>query len=71
MESTLKIVFELPNNKKLTVSLAAPASDIKRSEVEALANDMVAKKFLVAKDGSTPVGVKELYVHSVEDKALA
>lgn len=71
MESTLKIVFELPGNKKLTVSLASPAKDLQRASVESLANEMVTKKFFAAKDGSTPTGVKELYVHSVEDKALA
>ncbi len=43
MTKTLKIEFEMSNDKKLTLSLSAPKDDLTRAAIEAALKDVIDK----------------------------
>ena len=70
MAKTLKIVFQLKDQKTATMSLADPKDGPTKAEVESATNDMVAKDFLRS-NGFPATGVKEFYIKSSERVELA
>ena len=70
MTKTLKIEIELSNDKKLTLSLAAPKDGLTRAAVEAALKDVVDKKLLIGKS-AYPTGIGRIYTESVDDAEIA
>ena len=70
MTKTLKIEFEMSNDKKLTLSLAAPKDGLTRATVEAALKDAVDKKLLISKS-AYPTGIGRIYTESVDDAEIA
>lgn len=70
MAKTLHMTFKLDGSKEVTISLADPKADLKKTDVEAVMNDIITKKAMVVK-GIYPMEIKEAFVREVTDSELA
>ena len=70
MAKTLKIVFNLKDQKTSTISLADPKDGLTKAEVQAAADDILAKNFILS-GGSAATSVKEFYIQSSDRIELA
>ena len=70
MAKTLKMVFDLGENKSVTWTLDAPKAGLTKAEVETAMQEAIDKQAIVVK-GVFPVGIKKAYIHNVVDESLA
>ena len=63
MAKTLKIVFHLKDQKTSMLSIADPKDGLTKAEVQAAADEIIAKDFILA-GGSAATSVKEFYIQS-------
>lgn len=70
MAKTLKIVFDLGDDKTATYSLADPKDGLTKAAVETATSAMIAKSF-VRSGGSLAQDVKDAYIANVERIELA
>lgn len=69
MAKSLKMVFDLGGNKTVTWTLDAPKAGLTKSEVETAMQAAIDTQAIVVQ-GVSPVGIKKVYLHSVEDELL-
>lgn len=58
----LKIVFAMPNNKKLTWTLADPKNDLTLASIQSVANNIVNKSGIMV-NGTEPDGFERAYIY--------
>ena len=68
---TLKMIFTLEDNKTLTFSLREPKDGLTKTEVEAVMEDILAKKAVVSKNGAFAKSIKDIYLSESGKQQLA
>lgn len=66
----LKVILSLPDGKNLTYSLADPVSNLAKTQVETLFNDMITESFILVNDVE-PDKFKDAYIYETNKIALA
>ena len=67
---TLKCVFTMPGDKTYTLSLADPKVGLTKAECRTFMNEVVAEEAITVADAAVN-GIKEMYIHTVDDVELA
>lgn len=70
MTKTLKLVFDLGNNKSFTVKLLDPRADLQAADARTVMQECIDKKVFMVND-SEPVGIKKVLVNNTEEFELA
>lgn len=70
MTSVLKIIFQLPGGKTLTWSIADPQSNLTQTQVETLANNILARSAILV-NGLEPESFKEAYIYQTNKLELS
>ena len=70
MTKTLKIEFDMSNDKKLTLSFSASKDGLTRAAVEAALKNAVDKKLLIS-NTAYPTGIGRVYTETVDDADIA
>jgi hypothetical protein len=70
MSKVLRMVFQLEGTKTVTYSLADPKDGLKKADVAAVMDNMIARKAVLVR-GVAPKTVKEIVVRSTEETELA
>lgn len=70
MSTTLKMIFELSDGSKSTISLADPKEGLTKTEALAAANEIVSHK-VIKVDDATPSAVSDIYIQKNERVELA
>ena len=66
---TLKMIFDLGNNKTTTVSLADPKDDLTRAAVETVGASMVTKQAVIV-GGSAITALSDCYIWETNKEEL-
>ena len=67
--STLKMIFNLDNQKTTTFSLADPKTGLTADEIRGVADDIVARKAFVVND-AFPASLKRAYIQDTSVQNL-
>lgn len=70
MTKTLKMVFDLGNNKSFTLKLLDPREDLTAGDVRTVMQECIDKNVFLVND-TLPVGIKNVIVNNTEDIELA
>ncbi len=70
MTKTLKLAFDLGNNKSFTVKLLDPRADLTKADACTVMQECIDKKIFLVK-GAQPVGIKSTVVNTTEEIELA
>lgn len=70
VKQTLKIVFEMDDEKTHTISLLDPKANLARTDVITCGNLIISKEAIV-KNNASPVSVKDTYIDKQERIELA
>lgn len=69
MTRTLKMVFEMPTGGTFTQSLADPVANLPATQCRTYMNEVITNEGIIV-GGASPSGVKEMYIHTVDDVEL-
>ena len=69
MKETLLIEFQLENNKKTTISIPDPRTDVTKADVATAAEEIVNKQAILSAGGPV-VAFKRAYIRAVQETEL-
>ena len=69
MKETLLIEFQLENNKKTTISIPDPRTDVTKADVATAAEEIVNKQAILSA-GVPVVAFKRAYIRAVQETEL-